>query len=409
MPYLYQNCLKKATFAKNNVFPYNGFMKILGIETSCDDTAISVIEAKKANPKKNWPGIKILSSLVSSQEKLHARYGGVFPSLAKREHQKNIIPLLTKALKESGLLKKTRQFDEKKLKKVEKILERNPELFQNLKPFLENYEIKGIDKIAVTVGPGLEPCLWVGTNLAKALSFYFEIPAIKANHIEGHILSNWIFPVKSAPLPMVALIVSGGNTQMFLIKDVGKYRLIGETRDDAAGECFDKTARILGLGYPGGPEIAKYAEKFKEKTFNINLPRPMMHDKNFDFSFSGLKTAVLYDYKKRKKVAKEYVVEMADEIQKAIIEVLLTKTMKAAEKYKAKSVLVGGGVSANKKLRKSFKDDCKKRGLACFVPEPKFSTDNAAMVALAAALSSPQKEVKWNKLKVNANLRVNGV
>jgi len=409
MPYLYQNCLKKATFAKNIVFPYNGFMKILGIETSCDDTAVSVIEAEKANPRKNWPGIKILSSIVSSQEKLHARYGGVFPSLAKREHQKNIVPLLIKALKESGLLKKNNKTDEKKIKKVEKILERNPELFQNLKPFLENYGIKKIDKIAVATGPGLEPCLWVGTNLAKALSFYFKIPLIKANHIEGHILSSWLFPIKSAPLPMIALIVSGGNTQMFLVKDVGKYKLIGETRDDAAGECFDKTARILGLGYPGGPKISKYAEKFKEKTLGINLPRPMIHDKNFDFSFSGLKTAVLYDYRKRKKTSPKYVVEMAHEIQEAIIEVLLKKTMKAAEKHKAKAVLVGGGVSANKKLRKDLKRECEKRNLACFVPDQKFSTDNAAMIALAAALSSSRKEVEWNKLKVNANLRVNGV
>ncbi len=384
-------------------------MRILGIETSCDDTAVSIIEAKKASPKKNWPGIKILSSLVSSQEKLHARYGGIFPSLAKREHQKNIIPLLIKALKESGLLKKSKKTDEKKIQKVEKILERNPELFQSLKPFLENYEIKGIDKIAVTVGPGLEPCLWVGTNLAKALSFYFKKPAIKVNHIEGHILSNWLLPIKSAPLPMIALIVSGGNTQMFLVKDVGKYKLIGGTRDDAAGECFDKTARILGLGYPGGPEISKCAEKFKEKTFDINLPRPMIRDKNFDFSFSGLKTAVLYDYRKRKNVSIKYVMEMAHEIQEAIIEVLLTKTMKATEKYKTKAVLVGGGVSANKKLRKDFKRECEKRNLACFIPEPKFSMDNAAMIALTAALSSSQKEVEWNKLKVNANLRVNGV
>ncbi|MDD5555363.1 MAG: tRNA (adenosine(37)-N6)-threonylcarbamoyltransferase complex transferase subunit TsaD [Candidatus Paceibacterota bacterium] len=384
-------------------------MKILGIETSCDDTAVSVIEVKKASPRKSWPGIKIFSSLVSSQEKLHAEYGGVFPSLAKREHQKNIVPLLTKALKEAGLLKKTKSKDEKKIKKVEKILERNPELFQNLKPFLENYEIKGIDKIAVTVGPGLEPCLWVGTNLAKALSFYFKKPVIKANHIEGHILSNWLFPIKSAPLPMIALIVSGGNTQMFLVKDVGKYKLIGETRDDAAGECFDKTARILGLEYPGGPEISKYAEKFKEKTFDIELPRPMIREKNFDFSFSGLKTAVLYDFKKRKNVSRKYVMETAYEIQEAIIEVLLVKTMRATEKYKAKAVLVGGGVSANKKLRKDFKQECEKRNLTCFFPEPKFSTDNAAMIALTAALSSSQKEVEWNKLKVNANLRVNGV
>lgn len=382
-------------------------MKILGIETSCDDTAISVIEAKKANPQKNWPGVKILSSLVSSQEKLHAPYGGVFPSLAKREHQKNITPLLLRSLEEAHCLKKTKTPDKQKIKKVENILKRNPELFQNLQPFLENYQIKGIERLAVTTGPGLEPCLWVGVNLAKALSFYFNLPVIKANHIEGHILSNWLFPIKYAPLPLVALIVSGGNTQLFLIKEFGKYKLIGETRDDAAGECFDKTARLLGLVYPGGPEIAKYAEQFnKEKGLNISLPRPMINDKNFDFSFSGLKTAVLYDCKKRKKISPEYVIEMAHEIQEAVIEVLLKKTMKAAEKYQAQAVLIGGGVSANKNLRQGLKEECAKRGLIYFIPDPRFSMDNAAMIALIGALSSSEKEVKWKNIRVNANAKL---
>ncbi len=382
-------------------------MKILGIETSCDDTAISVIEAKKANPQKNWPGVKILSSLVSSQEKLHAPYGGVFPSLAKREHQKNITPLLLRSLEEAHCLKKTKTPDKQKIKKVENILKRNPELFQNLQPFLENYQIKGIERLAVTTGPGLEPCLWVGVNLAKALSFYFNLPVIKANHIEGHILSNWLFPIKYAPLPLVALIVSGGNTQLFLIKEFGKYKLIGETRDDAAGECFDKTARLLGLVYPGGPEIAKYAEQFnKEKGLNISLPRPMINDKNFDFSFSGLKTAVLYDCKKRKKISPEYVIEMAHEIQEAVVEVLLKKTMKAAEKYQAQAVLIGGGVSANKNLRQGLKEECAKRGLIYFIPDPRFSMDNAAMIALIGALSSSEKEVKWKNIRVNANAKL---
>lgn len=381
-------------------------MKVLGIETSCDDTAISVIEAKKANPEKNWPGIKILSSFVSSQEKLHAPYGGVFPSLAKREHQKNIVPLLVHSLKKANCLEKAKNPDKQKIKKIEKILKKNPELFQNLQLFLENYKIKGIKRIAVTTGPGLEPCLWVGANLAKALSFYFNLPAVKINHIEGHILSNWLFPIKYTPLPIIALIVSGGNTQLFLLKKIGQYKLIGETRDDAVGECFDKTARLLGLAYPGGPEIAKYAEQFTEKKLGLSLPRPMINEKNFDFSFSGLKTAVLYDCKKRKEITPEYLIEIAHEIQEAIIDVLLKKTMKATEKYQAQAVLIGGGVSANKKLRQELKEECAKRGLTCFIPNPKFSMDNAAMIALTGALSSPEKEGNWKSIKVNANARL---
>jgi N6-L-threonylcarbamoyladenine synthase len=364
-------------------------MKILAIETSCDDTCISVIKDNK-----------ILSNLVSSQEKIHAQYGGVFPSLAKREHQANIVPLLIKGLKQSkSLIKK--EGNNKKIKKVEKILERNPELFNNLKPLLENYEIKGIDKIAVTIGPGLEPCLWVGVNLAKALSFYFDIPVLKVNHIEGHIISSLINNTK-IKYPAIALIVSGGNTQLILIKE--KYKIIGETRDDACGECLDKTARILGLGYPGGKEIAKYAEKFKEAKYNIKLPRPMINDKNFDFSFSGLKTAVLYETKKHKNITEEYKIEMAHEIQSAVIDVLLKKTMNAVKKYKTKTIVLGGGVSANKELRHRFEKEFKSN---CLFPQLKFSMDNATMIAFAGINS--KKEVKWNKLKANSNLKINGL
>ncbi|MDD3292760.1 MAG: tRNA (adenosine(37)-N6)-threonylcarbamoyltransferase complex transferase subunit TsaD [Candidatus Pacebacteria bacterium] len=364
-------------------------MKILGIETSCDDTCISVIKDNK-----------ILSNLVSSQEKVHAQYGGVFPSLAKREHQTNIVPLLIKGLKQSKSIIKTKNVDNKKIEKVKKILERNPELFNNLKPFLENYEIKGIDRVAITIGPGLEPCLWVGVNLAKALSFYFNLPIVKINHIEGHIMASLI--TNKTNYPAIALIVSGGNTQLILIKEKGKYKIIGETRDDAAGECLDKTARILGLGYPGGPNIAKYASKFKKPKYNIKLPRPMINDNNLDFSFSGLKTAVLYETKKTKNVSEDYKIEMAYEIQNAVIDVLLKKTIKAFNKYKAKTIILGGGVSANKELRKRFKKEFKDN---CLFPEFKYSMDNAVMIAFTGKYS--KKEIKWNKLNVNSNLNIN--
>lgn len=391
-------------------------MKILGLETSCDDTCASVLE-------KNKDKITLLSQIISSQEQLHASYGGVFPSLAKREHQTNIVHILEKALAKAKLLKPTKKTTKPsfvrqladyggqgKINKVEKILERNPELFHCLKIFLEKYDKPKLDKIAVTIGPGLEPCLWVSVNLAKALSFYWNIPVIGVNHLEGHLLSAWFDKSKNPKFPALGLIVSGGNTQLILMKNIGSYKLIGETRDDAAGECFDKTARIIGLNYPGGKEIGKYADKFKQSRYNIKLPRPMMYDKNFDFSFSGLKTAVLYDFKKRTEAEKkspEYIAEMSKEIQNAIIEVLIHKTLKAAEEYKAKSIILGGGVSANKKLRKEILQECENKRIDCFLPTNEYTADNAGMIALAAAISKKPKAYSWQRLKPKANFKIN--
>lgn len=379
-------------------------MKILGIETSCDDTCASVLEKRKKK-------IVLLSQIISSQEKLHADYGGVFPSLAKREHQKNIILVLEKSLIQANLLKLKKKNNLEKFDKLEKILERNPELLENLKIFLKKYKKPKIDKIAITIGPGLEPCLWVGVNLAKALSYCWDLPIIPINHLEGHLLSPWIFEKNKSDFPAIGLIVSGGNTQLILINNIGKYKLIGETRDDASGECFDKTARILGLAYPGGREIAKMASKFKKQKYNLRLPRPMIYEKNFDFSFSGLKTAVLYDYKKRsekEKKSKEYIIEMSKEIQNSIIEVLITKTFNAAEKYKAKTIIVGGGVSANKALQKNIIKKCAEKKIACFFPKNEHTADNASMIALAAEISPCQKQCAWQKIKPNSNLKING-
>lgn len=380
-------------------------MKILGIETSCDDTCASILEKKGAK-------INLLSQIISSQEKLHAQYGGVFPSLAKREHQENIVHILEQALKKADLLKPSKSKKIKYPEKLEQILERNPELLEHLKPFLEKYEKPKINKIAVTIGPGLEPCLWVGVNLVKALAFYWGFRTIiGVNHLEGHLLSFTFDGEKKPKFPAIGLIVSGGNTQLILIKKVGSYKLIGETRDDAAGECFDKTARILGLGYPGGKEISRMAQKFEKSEFNLHLPRPMIHEKNFDFSFSGLKTAVLYDFKKRtetEKKSNEYIAEMSKEIQNSIIEVLITKTFNAAEKYKAKTIIVGGGVSANKALQKNIIKKCAEKKIACFFPKNEHTADNASMIALAAEISPCQKQCAWQKIKPNSNLKING-
>ena len=351
-------------------------MIILAIDTSCDDTCIAILKIKDLR-------FKILSNIVSSQVKIHAKYGGVYPTLAKREHQRNLPIVLKKTLKKASP------------------------------------SISKIDLIAVTVGPGLEPCLWTGVNFAKDLARIWEKPIIPINHIEAHIAANFIKDLQLTThnlqlFPAVCLIVSGGHTQLILMSDFGKYKILGETRDDAAGECFDKVARILGLGYPGGPAIEKQAEKFKVYGLRskVRLPRPMIHQKNFDFSFSGLKTAVLYDFKNRPvkvRKSKKYVQEIAAETQQAIIDVLIFKTLKAAKKYQAKTIILGGGVTANDELRKQFNPKLKTLNskLNFLVPPKIFCTDNAAMVAMAGYFNYLKgKRKNWENIKVNANLKI---
>lgn len=349
-------------------------MKILSIETSCDDTGIAIIEAN--------PSFRVLSNIVSSQIEVHKKYGGVYPTMAKREHQKNLVPVLAKVLKEAKLLKKGQS-------KINKnILEREQDLRASLEKFLKKHAKPKIDLISVTHGPGLEPCLWVGINFAKALSCSWNVPVVAVNHIESHILVNLL--KNRITFPAIALVVSGGHTQIILIKKIGSYRILGETRDDAAGECFDKTAKILGLGYPGGPII----EKLASKKASFKLPRPMINTNDYDFSFSGLKTAVLY--KAKENIDKR---EMCSEIQQAVIDVLLKKTIKAARDYKAKVIILGGGVSANKELRKQFK--AKFKTIA-----PEYSTDNGLMVAIAGYYNRKSKTKNWKRLKAEANLRI---
>src|SRR3989344_1583977 len=352
-------------------------MLILAIDTSCDETAISII--KIPNPKSQIPNFNILSNIVSSQVKLHAKYGGVYPSLAKREHQKNLPIVLKRALKKAGLaLSGSRR----------------------------------VNFIAVTHWPGLEPCLWQGINFAKELAGKLKKPLIAVNHIEAHILANFAVSLayRKDLFPAVALVVSGGHTQLILMKGIGKYQLIGETRDDAAGECFDKTARILGLGYPGGPAIANIASlgnlvSKKETKFLVRLPRPMVGQRNYEFSFSGLKTAVLYDFQSRSaktKKSSQYIQAMCTEIQQSIIDVLIYKTLKAARDFKAKSIILGGGVAANSELREQFKSKIQstKSKVNFLVPSKNLCTDNAAMVAITAFF---HKNKKANLLKLKAD------
>lgn len=375
----------------------------LAIETSCDDTCVSIIKKKGQN-------LKILANVVASQIKIHKKWGGIFPAMAKREHQQNLIPVLKKALKEARILKKILnpksqaptkpQIQNTKFKNLEKILEREPAMAKKLINFLKKYEKPKIDALAVTVGPGLEPCLWVGINFARALSYYWNLPIIPVNHIEAHILAN-LFSENKIKFPAICLIASGGHTQLVLIKKIGKYKTIGETRDDAAGECLDKTARILGLDYPGGPIIAKIATEAKGPR-EIKLPRPMIYDKNYDFSFSGLKTAVLYNFKKQNpkvQKSKKYIQEMCAEIQQSVLDVLIHKTLKAAEDYGTKTVILGGGVTANRELRKQLGEK-----INIMAPGAEFCTDNAAMIGAA---SYYQPKIKNGKnIKANGNLKL---
>jgi len=380
-------------------------MKILAIETSCDETSVSLLNAR-------YRRLQILSNIISSQVKVHRKWGGVVPTLAKREHQKNLAPVLMKALREAGILRRAKIII--KNSKLKEILIREECLYKKLKKFLEQYQKPKIDLIAVTIGPALEPALWVGVNFAKALSYFWQKPILPVNHIEAHIFANFIQnPITEIQFPAICLVVSGGHTGLILMKGVGEYREIGETRDDTAGECFDKAARILGLGYPGGPIVAAEAAKFPISNFqfSIKLPRPMMHTKDYDFSFSGLKTAVLYDFRNRApnvQKSKKYIKEMCFETQQAIIDVLIHKALKAARDFKAKSIILGGGVAANDELRKQFNYQLKTRNykLNFLVPPKNLCTDNAAMVAVTAYFHRKTAAKDWQKIEVNANLKI---
>lgn len=329
-------------------------MIILGIETSCDETAAALVEN----------GLKVLSSVVASSEEIHKKYGGIVPEQAAREQVKCIIPIIQEAIQKGGSKR------------------------------------ENIDALAVTIGPGLIGSLLVGVETAKTLSLVWNKPIIPVNHLMAHIYANFIQKKSTIKFPSLCLIVSGGHTELVLMKNHGKFKWIAGTRDDAAGECFDKCARLLGLGYPGGPEIEKAAQKAKQST--IKLPRPMINENNFDFSFSGLKTAVLYRLKKEKPINHSW----AAEIQEAITDILVEKTLRAAKKFKVKSILIGGGVAANQRLRKKFQSSILDLGpsIKLFIPDKKLCTDNAAVIASAAFFN--YQPVPWSKIKPNPSLEI---
>ena len=348
-------------------------MKILAIETSCDDTAAAVIEAKGGLKK---PRLLILSNVSYSQVAIHKKFGGIVPNLASRAHLQKIGPTVKSAL------------------------------------LISEINSDEVDLIAVTRGPGLAPSLLVGINFARALAYRCRTPIIGVNHIEGHIYSNWLTN-KKIEFPALILIVSGGHAELVLMKNYGKYKIIGQTLDDAAGECFDKSARVLGLGFPGGPAIAAEAAKFQFpiSKFQVQLPRPMINSKDYNFSFSGLKTAVLYLYNDliKKYPSRKIRPAIAFEFQNAIVDVLVSKTLKAARNYNPKSVMIAGGVSANKQLREEMAKKIAPYKIPLFIPDSAYTTDNAAMIAAAGyfnCLKTKPTKDSWKNIEMDANLRL---
>jgi len=383
-------------------------MRILAIETSCDETGVAVIDASGSIVR---PNFRVLANVVASQVEIHKPYGGVVPNLAKREHQKNLVPVLLAALKDAKLYHRTRTIilHSMIVSQLQEIFSHEPELLKQFIAKLPKLMPPEIDAIAVTYGPGLAPALWTGVNFARALATLWDKPLIPVNHLEGHIYINAIRGEKLC-FPALALIVSGGHTELVLMPKVRIYRVIGETLDDAAGEAFDKVAKLMGLGYPGGPALSALADKLKMKNekLKIVLPRPMINSKDFNFSFSGLKTAVLYLLRDQPKLlqSKNSKAAVTGEFQNAVVETLVTKTLRAAKEFKVKTVILGGGVAANKLLRaelaKCVAEKLPKANL--LLPEISETTDNALMIAAAAFFS--KRKSAWRHLHADPGLRL---
>ena len=331
-------------------------MLILGIETSCDETGIALYDSNKG----------LLGHTLHSQIDLHAEYGGVVPELASRDHIRYIIPLINQLLNKTSIAK------------------------------------EAINAIAYTAGPGLSGALLVGSTVGESLSFALGIPSIPVHHLEGHLLAPMLEDTKPV-FPFLALLVSGGHTQIIHVKQIGQYDIVGDTLDDAAGEAFDKTAQLLGLGYPGGAKLSKLAESGKPK---YDLPKPMLHSKDFDFSFSGLKTAVLTLVKKQPELTDTIKANIAASFQESITEVLIFKTLKAMNSLNLNQIVVSGGVGANKQLREKLTKSSQENNFKLFFPSLEFCTDNGAMIALAGYLRYALSEKKDYRFTVMPRWRL---
>jgi len=435
-------------------------MIILSIETSCDETAVSLIEA---SGNADAPRFTVLGNALYSQAETHAEYGGVFPMLAKREHAKNLIPMFASCIENAkkhidelgkkdklasaALTTFTTNLPEEKVKRIRTVLEREDGLADAFLKHAEDHELPNIDAIAVTTGPGLEPALWVGVSFARALSVALDKPIIPVNHMEGHLVSvlmatsgvkeadrarqeseNTASP--SVQFPALALLISGGHTELVEVEGWHKYTILGSTKDDAVGEAFDKVARLLDLPYPGGPKISKLAAESRERGLAAKIeketgkkpwafPRPMITSPDYDFSFSGLKTSVLYAVKlitegskngrpaipatdpadpaattQNRKLTEDEQATLAEEFENAVTEVLVEKTRKALAATHAKTLMLGGGVIANVFIRKNFENLVENAGkenmgndtVRLFIPSIDLSTDNSVMIGIAGYL-----------------------
>ena len=318
--------------------PFKHFMIILGVESSCDETGIALYDTQRG----------LLAHALHSQVAMHEAYGGVVPELASRDHIRRAIPLLEQTFADAGVAR------------------------------------DAIDAVAYTQGPGLAGALLVGASVACSLALALDKPVLGIHHLEGHLLSP-LLAADPPAFPFVALLVSGGHTQLMRVDGVGQYDLLGETVDDAAGEAFDKSAKLLGLGYPGGPAISRLAEFGDPAAYH--LPRPMLHSKNLDFSFSGLKTAVLTVVKKQTtNLCDQDKANIARGFVDAVVDVLVAKCMTALKQTGLKRLVIAGGVGANKQLRAALNEAARKRRFAVFYPALEFCTDNGAMIAFAGAM-----------------------
>jgi N6-L-threonylcarbamoyladenine synthase len=322
-------------------------MIVLGIESSCDETGVALVKTADASPGEapTWP--VLLAHALHSQIEMHQAYGGVVPELASRDHIRRVIPLTQSVLDQAGV------------------------------------PAAAIDVVAFTRGPGLAGALLVGAGVAAGLAAAWRKPLLGVHHLEGHLLSPFLSQ-DPPTFPFVALLVSGGHTQLMQVNAVGDYALLGETIDDAAGEAFDKSAKLLGLPYPGGPGLARLAEQGDPKAFA--LPRPLLHSGNLDFSFAGLKTAVLTQTQRLGQALPDRLADVAASTQAAIVEVLVKKSMRALAQTGLKRLVVAGGVGANSALRAQLNAQCQQHGVRVHYPELHLCTDNGAMIAMAAAM-----------------------
>jgi N6-L-threonylcarbamoyladenine synthase len=334
-------------------------MLVLGIETSCDDTGVALYDAGTAPDR---PAAGLLSHALYSQVSMHAEFGGVVPELASRDHIRRVLPLVRQVMCQTGR------------------------------------RVRDINGIAYTQGPGLAGALLVGASIGSAMAYALGIPAVGVHHLEGHLLS----PLLSGDpphLPFIALLVSGGHTQLMRVDDIGRYVLLGETVDDAAGEAFDKTAQLLGLGYPGGPAVSQLAERGNPSRFK--LPRPMLNSPDLNFSFSGLKTAVLTALR-QSPGDKQTSADLAAAAEAAIVDVLAAKSLAALESAGIDELVVAGGVGANSQLRARLSEEAGIRGFAVHYPEFQFCTDNGAMIAFAGAMRLRHASARVSSFTVRA-------